>query len=190
MLPRAGTARSRLGAAARVPCGRFVPRWRKEIVTVCVSQANDCAYDVAGHLMFLRLAGGEHIADDLELGKAPADQDLAALAGWARHGGIPPFSVRDAPEYVGTALALHFINRLVLVLLKNDLLPGSLREGDPAPFDGAPIARALEHERTPGESLTLLGDVPSEGSPGGPVTAPSARLTQHCGTPLSEDGVC
>jgi AhpD family alkylhydroperoxidase len=142
-----------------------VPRWRKEIVTVSVSQANRCAYDAAGHLMFLRLAGGEHVADALEHGEDPADEDVRMIAQWARSGGTPPFPAQEAAEYIGTALALHFINRLVLVLIAGDLLPGSMREGEPAAFDGAPIARAIQQQRPPGESLRLLTSVPSDAIP-------------------------
>jgi AhpD family alkylhydroperoxidase len=138
-----------------------VPRWRKEVVTVAVSHANRCAYDLAGHLMFLRLAGGSHVADALERGEDPADEEVAAIARWARSGGSPPAS----PEYVGTALALHFVNRMVLALLAGDLLPGDMREGSPAAFDGAPIARAIQRERVPGESLRLLTDPPTDGIP-------------------------
>ncbi|WP_186382336.1 carboxymuconolactone decarboxylase family protein [Amycolatopsis rhizosphaerae] len=142
-----------------------VPRWRKEIVTVSVSQTNRCAYDTAGHLVFLRLAGGGHLADALERGTTPAEPELAALARWARSGGTPPFPAPEAPEYIGTALALHFINRMVLALLNGDLLPGSMQEGEPATFDGAPIARAIRRQRTPGDSLRLLDPLPREGIP-------------------------
>lgn len=145
-----------------------VPRWRKEIVTVSVSAANKCGYDVAGHLMFLRLAGGDHVADALEGDEDPAEEDLAALARWARATGSPgsadlvaPFTADQAPEYIGTALALHFINRLVLTLLARDLHPGSMRENEPSAFDGAPIARAIRQHRTPGESLRLIANRPT-----------------------------
>ncbi|RSM72465.1 DNA-binding protein [Amycolatopsis sp. WAC 01375] len=170
-----------------------VPRWRKEIVTVSVSQRNDCAYDTAGHLVFLRLAGGEDAADALEHGKEPADEDLAALARWARSGGPQPFPAREAPEYLGTALALHFINRMVLVLLNEKLLPGAMRDDVPAAFDGAPIARAIHRERTNGDSLSLLDDVPSTGLPAwagtsavGPAYAALSRAAERGGGLLSE----
>jgi AhpD family alkylhydroperoxidase len=136
-----------------------VPRWRKEIVTVTVSQVNECAYDIAGHLMFLRLAGGEATADALERGSDIAESDLVT---WARMGGPPPFSPAEAPEYIGTALALHFVNRFVNVLINADLRPGSMRE--PA-FDGGPVARAIHQDRTPGDSLKLLPSIPDSGIP-------------------------
>jgi AhpD family alkylhydroperoxidase len=136
-----------------------VPRWRKEIVTVTVSQLNECDYDIAGHLMFLRLAGGEAIADALERGEQTAESELVH---WARHGGPRPFSPAEAPEYVGTALALHFVNRLVNVLINADLRPGTMQV--PA-FDGGPVARAIHQDRTPGDSLKLLKSLPDSGIP-------------------------
>ncbi|WP_433261744.1 hypothetical protein ACQPZF_27660 [Actinosynnema sp. CS-041913] len=51
------------------------------------------------------------------------------------------------------------------VLIAGDLLPGSMREDEPAAFDGAPIARAIQRQRTPGESLRLLASVPPEEIP-------------------------
>lgn len=134
------------------------PRWRKEVVTVSVSRMNRCAYDLAGHLVFLRLAGGAHVADALSRGKSPAE--VADLARWARLGGAPPVPAEHRPEYIGTALALHFVNRLVLALLAEDLLPGSMSEDEPPAFDSAPIARAIAQERTPGTSLSLLEATP------------------------------
>ncbi|MFC3453667.1 hypothetical protein [Amycolatopsis speibonae] len=170
-----------------------VPRWRKEIVTVSVSQRNDCAYDTAGHLMFLRLAGGEGAAAALERREEPAGEDLAALARWARSGGPLPFPTEETPEYLGTALALHFINRMVLVLLNEKLLPGAMSEDAPAAFDGAPIARAIHRERTDGDSLSLLDDVPTAGIPGwagtsavGPAYAALRRAAELGSGLLSE----
>ena len=136
------------------------PRWRKEVVTVTVSRTNRCAYDLAGHLVFLRLAGGEHVADALARGEDPAE--VADLVHWARSGGVPPVSERERPEFIGTALVLNFVNRLVLALLSDDLLPGTMREDAPPTFDGAPIARAITADRVPGETLALLRDAPAE----------------------------
>ncbi|MET0233748.1 MAG: carboxymuconolactone decarboxylase family protein [Kibdelosporangium sp.] len=136
-----------------------VPRWRKEIVTVAVSQENGCDYDIAGHLMFLRLAGGSEAADALERGEDPGG---SGLVGWVRSGGRPPFSAAEAPEYIGTALALHFVNRFVAVLINPDLHPGDMRQ---AAFEGGPIARAIHQDRTPGDSLRLLDSVPDNAIP-------------------------
>jgi AhpD family alkylhydroperoxidase len=176
-----------------------VPRWHKEIVAVSVSQTNRCAYDVAGHLVFLRLAGGEYVADALERGAEPTDPQAAAIARWARSAGAAPLSTADAPEYVGTALALHFINRLVLVLLNADLLPGSMRDGEPPAFAGAPIARAIQRQRPAGVSLGLLRSLPTDGLPAWASASPvgvayaalrdAARLGQGLLTASARDVV-
>lgn len=166
------------------------PRWHKEVVTVSVSRMNRCAYDLAGHLVFLSLAGGAHVADALSRGESPPE--VADLARWARLGGTPPVPAAERPEYIGTALALHFVNRLVLALLGEDLLPGSMREDAPAAFDHAPIARAITRERTPGASLTLLQNTPSDvpewaaGSPVGTAYAAFRQAATRGGALLSE----
>ncbi|HEX6356984.1 carboxymuconolactone decarboxylase family protein [Actinophytocola sp.] len=167
-----------------------VPRWRKEVVTVTVSRTNQCAYDTAGHLVFLRLAGGSHVADALERGDVP--DEVADLVRWARSGGTRPFTSVEAPEFIGTALALHFVNRLVHVLLAGDLLPGAMKEGEPGAFDGAPIARAIQRQRTPGESLRLLTEVPASvpswagDSPVGPAYVALRNAATRGGGLLSE----
>lgn len=166
------------------------PRWRKEVVTVTVSRTNRCAYDLAGHLVFLRLAGGDHVADALARGDDPVE--VADLVRWARAGGAPPVPAHERPEYVGTALALHFVNRLVLALLAGDLLPGAMRDDAPAAFDGAPIARAINRERVPGESLGLLTEVSTAtpewaaDSPVGPAYAAFGAAATRGGGLLSE----
>ncbi|WP_168211282.1 carboxymuconolactone decarboxylase family protein [Actinosynnema sp. ALI-1.44] len=158
-----------------------VPRWRKEIVAVSVSRTNGCEYDIAGHTVFLHLAG------------APADavERNQELVRWAQHGGPAPFSVGDTPEYVATALALHFVNRLVSILLDPGLRPGGMRDG--SAFDGAPIARAIRADHEPGESLALLDSVPTEGiptwagdSPAGPAYAALRDAARRGGFLLSE----
>ncbi|MEU8382039.1 DNA-binding protein [Streptosporangium sp. NPDC048865] len=140
------------------------PRWHKEAVAASVSQANRCEYDTAGHLAFLETAGGEDVARALRDGGEPADKDVAAVVRWAKATGVPgspdqgmpPVPGALAPEYIGTALALHFVNRMVLILLAEHLLPGGMRESDTTrPFEGAPVARAVERRRS-GDGLLLL----------------------------------
>ncbi|MER5647737.1 DNA-binding protein [Streptosporangium sp. NPDC002524] len=143
-----------------------VPRRNKEAVAVSVSQVNRAEYDIAGHLIFLELSGGGDVAQALRHGDDPADEEVAAVVRWARGTGTPgsaapgapPVPEALAPEYIGTALALHFVNRMVLILLAEHLLPGGMRESDTArPFEGAPIARAVE-PRASGDGLLLLKD--------------------------------
>ncbi|MFF3438744.1 DNA-binding protein [Streptosporangium sp. NPDC002721] len=181
------------------------PRRAKEAVAVSVSQVNRCDYDVAGHLVFLELSGGGDVARALRHGDDPADEDVAAVVRWARATGAPgspespvlagpPVPEALAPEYIGTALALHFVNRMVLILLSERLLPGGMRESDTArPFDGAPIARAVER-RSSGDGLLLLedgeaGPAPAWAgeSPVGPAYAALRDSAAKGGLLLSED---
>ncbi|WP_440106229.1 carboxymuconolactone decarboxylase family protein [Streptosporangium sp. H16] len=185
-----------------------VPRRHKEAVAVSVSQVNRCEYDIAGHMVFLELSGGGDVARALRRGDDPADEDAAAVVRWARSTGAPgspapgapgapgapPVPEALAPEYVGTALALHFVNRMVLILLAEHLLPGGMRESDTArPFEGAPIARAVERRRS-GDGLLLLKDGEAGPAPAwagkstvGPAYAALRDSAAKGGFLLSED---
>jgi len=179
-----------------------VPRRYKEAVAVSVSQINRSEYDIAGHLVFLELSGGGDTARALRHGDDPADEEVAAVVRWARATGTPgsaapaapPVPDALAPEYIGTALALHFVNRMVLILLAEHLLPGGMRESDTArPFEGAPIARAVE-PRPSGDGLLLLkdgdaGPVPAWAgeSPVGPAYAALRDSAAKGGLLLAEE---
>lgn len=72
----------------------------------------------------------------------------------------PPFSAADAPHIIGTAIAFHFVNRMVNVFLKPS--PNAVRTNSnfmKAIFVrafGALAGRRLIREAEPCESLVLL----------------------------------
>lgn len=104
-----------------------VSRMLKEAVAVGVSGFNSCLYCVESHTLRLREAG----ADTNAIMIRDHSNRVAALIDWA--GSCPayplsvsahaPFSQREAPEIIGTAVCLHYFNRVVNVFLEQSPLP-------------------------------------------------------------------
>lgn len=110
-----------------------VPRGRKEAVAAAVAASLRCPWCVDAHSTMLYATGARDTAAailaDKELSAAHPDAPIVA---WAAGTGGPsrlaaPFGADEAAEYIGTALAFHFIARVVLVLLDETFLPGSQR---------------------------------------------------------------
>lgn len=89
-----------------------VARAVKEAVAAGVSERNRCPYCVEVHSATLGALSGVSSAID-------------PVAEWARTGGGPtaPFDCADAPEYIGTAVTFHYLNRMVSVFLGDSPLP-------------------------------------------------------------------
>ncbi|MEW2428645.1 carboxymuconolactone decarboxylase family protein [Micromonospora sp. NPDC047644] len=135
-------------------------REAREVVAAGVSQANRCPYcvDVHGGTLAGLLRGPDAAA--MLTGQLADLQDprLRELAGWAAHGGPPPFPPEHGPELVGVAVVFHYLNRMVNVFLPDSPLP-------PVP---GPVAAVLRRGATrilaglarrsvvPGESPGLL----------------------------------
>jgi len=133
-----------------------VPRRQKETVAAAVSQLNSCPFCVDIHSVMM------HASAPVEPGRA----ELAgALAAWALATRTPasallrrpPFPAEDAPEIVGTAVAFHYVNRMVNVFL--DELPIS-RLGRFRDVSRRLLALAMHglarRSPRPGDSLSLL----------------------------------
>ncbi|MFI6496681.1 carboxymuconolactone decarboxylase family protein [Nonomuraea typhae] len=154
-----------------------VSRTDREIIALGVSKANECAYCVGAHTMFLHAIGEHDLAESLASGGRPRDARWAALYAWALG---ETRDAPDAPELLGTALTFHFINRMISILHTPDVLPGGLQNTRVGRSVGGralskPARRLLE----PGASLPLLpgggsgeGPAPdSAGAPGSPAGA-------------------
>ncbi|MFI6348238.1 carboxymuconolactone decarboxylase family protein [Streptomyces sp. NPDC050560] len=143
------------------------PRTGKELVSAGVSLANRCAFCVDAHTMLLHATGDHAAAESLAHGRRPADPGQERLLAWgeaSRTPGSPrlrplPFPAAQAPGYVGSALAFHFINRVVSALLTEQLLPGGAQRLRPVrSLLGRTVAAAVRREVEPGLSLPLLHD--------------------------------
>ncbi|MFJ5228487.1 carboxymuconolactone decarboxylase [Kitasatospora sp. NPDC088391] len=135
--------------------GGRADRITKEAVAAAVSAGNTCPFCTTVH-------GG--LLDSLSrrpVGRrrsGPAGPAPAALAAWVADGGEPPFGPELLPELAGTALCLHYLNRMVNVFLGPQPLP----PGAPARALGpvlrvlVGLMRASAGTAAPGTSLSLL----------------------------------
>ncbi|MDH3200043.1 MAG: carboxymuconolactone decarboxylase family protein [Myxococcales bacterium] len=144
----------------------------KEAISVSVSHINRCPYCVDAHTGLLHGAAQHDVAACIRNGQAEAiaDDRIREVVRWAlatRQPNDPivtnpPFSVEDATEAIGTALAYHYVNRMVHVFLGDDLLPlpsgfrGAARWVFGATFGKRMVLRG----GGPGASLDLLPDAP------------------------------
>ena len=147
-----------------------LPRPMKEAISASVSHINTCPYCVDAHTGLLHGAAKHDVAASIRNGQPEsiADDRTRELVRWAlatRSPGdpmitSPPFSPEEAPEAIGTALAYHYVNRMVHVFLGDDLLPlpsgfrGIARRAFGATFGKRMVRRGGE----PGASLDLLPD--------------------------------
>ena len=137
------------------------PRHHMEAVAAAVSEANECPYCVDAHQMMLRASGGDSPAPDGE------DADLAPLREWARASVSadtaarqrPPFASHLAPEYIGTAVCFHYVNRMVTVMLDPSPFPGPRAlHGLFSRLGARRLASTVQRPKRPGASLPFLAD--------------------------------
>jgi AhpD family alkylhydroperoxidase len=143
------------------------PRTGKEVVALGVSLANECPFCVAAHTTLLHATGDHRLAETIAAGGTPDDPAHAELLAWAKERrGREPFEPRHAPEYIGTALTFHFINRMASALLTENLLPGDLQRFRLVrSVGGRVMARAVRRPPPPGRSLPLIADLAGRPEP-------------------------
>ncbi|MFI1224270.1 MULTISPECIES: carboxymuconolactone decarboxylase family protein [unclassified Streptomyces] len=169
-------------------------RTEKELVAYGVSLANRCPFCVGAHTLLLYAGGDLEPAGALARGERPGDPRHEHLLSWGQDmRGPAPFAVDAAPEFVGSALAFHFINRIVSALIDEESVSGG---ADPAELldsaAGRALVRAVRGRPEPGLSLPLLGagGPPPGWAAGTPVgTAFGAlRSAAHAGAGLLAEG--
>jgi AhpD family alkylhydroperoxidase len=133
------------------------PRAAKEAVATAVSVANACPYCATIHNSTLSALG--------ITGAADAHPDLESLADWVLAGqraGGPmdaPFPLEQAPQMVGMAVLMHYLNRMVNVFLRDVPLPPGVPEFALNPVLwvlGRYMVRAARDPHPPGDSLSFL----------------------------------
>ncbi|MEN3540446.1 carboxymuconolactone decarboxylase family protein [Microbispora sp. ZYX-F-249] len=166
------------------------PRAAKEVVAAGVSLANKCPFCVDAHTVLLHATGEHRLAETVARGETPSDPEHARLFAWATGtataGQAPPCPPEQAAEHVGTALAFHFINRMVSSLLTGDLLPAGLQRSRLVRgLGGRALARTVRRRLPRGEALPLLRGLPSGRVPawgaGTPVGTAFAALHATAG---------
>ncbi|GGJ54892.1 carboxymuconolactone decarboxylase family protein [Streptomyces brasiliensis] len=141
-------------------------RTGKELAALGVSLANRCPFCVDAHTMLLHATGDHALAERLARGERPENTEHARVLDWGQRTRVPgtelepfPFPREHAPAYLGTALAFHFINRIVSALLTENLLPAGAQRLRPVrSIAGRALARTVRRTAAPGAALTLLDE--------------------------------
>lgn len=156
----------------------MISRADKEAIAASVSKSNDCPFCLQVHAGQVDIAG-DRAGDrsDVELmmngsdlvlllnglNEQITDAGRRELAEWAAATRDPssetvrkpPFTPEQAPEAIGTAVAFHYVNRVVNVFMGH----AGLNIGPtPLPELARLTRNALERERKPGRSRRLLAD--------------------------------
>ncbi|NUW38740.1 carboxymuconolactone decarboxylase family protein [Nonomuraea rhodomycinica] len=161
-----------------------VSRTGREVVALGVSVANRCPFCVGAHTTLLHATGEHRLAETIAAGGTPDDPGHAALLAWAtatRTPGAPelsapPYPRGHAPQYIGTALTFHFINRIASALITEDLLPGGLQRSRLVrSAGGRAMARTVRRRLAPGEGLATLEGLPAGREPGWAAGTPVGR---------------
>jgi AhpD family alkylhydroperoxidase len=178
-------------------------RTGKELAALGVSLANKCPFCVDAHTVLLHATGDHALAERLARGEQPQNEEHARVLEWGKRTRVPgsltlepcPFPREHAPGYLGTALAFHFINRIVSALLTENLLPGNAQRFRPVrSLAGRTLARTVRRPARPGAALALLdlpdpGESPAwaDGTPVGLAYAALLRAAMAGGGQLDAD---
>jgi AhpD family alkylhydroperoxidase len=145
-----------------------VRREVKEAVAATVSRINQCPYCVDAHTIMLNATSAHNAADAIvhQRDDRIRDPDVRSIVKWAaatRSPGAevllsPPFSQKDAPEIMGTAVFFHYVNRMASVLLSDTPLPSNhlLLKGIFKKVAGWFFSKAIHRSKPLGASLELL----------------------------------
>ncbi|MCP4164747.1 MAG: alkylhydroperoxidase [Chloroflexi bacterium] len=169
-----------------------VRRELKEAVAATVSRLNHCTYCADAHTMMLHATSAHDVAAAISRGQEGRIQDAGVrqIIAWAnatRSPGdpllqTPPFSQAEAPEIIGTAVAFHYINRMVDIFLDATPLPSNRgwTKGPLKRVAGWYFSRAARRAKPAGSSLALLpaADLPLDlgwAAPSPTVAAAFAR---------------
>jgi AhpD family alkylhydroperoxidase len=149
-------------------------RKMREIVAASVSDINKCPYCVDVHTAMLHGAGAGDLAEGLRRGDTMEKYaEFAHVIRWARATLTPgsevlqdpPFSRKQAPQIIGTALYFHYLNRMVNIFLDESPLPipnskGNLKSKGVKLFGTLVGRRLVGLDAIPGEFL--INDIDSE----------------------------
>jgi AhpD family alkylhydroperoxidase len=146
-------------------------RTERELVAAGVSLANRCPFCVDAHAVLLHAHGDRTLGEAVVRDERPRDRRAAQLLDWGRATRVPgapelappPFDATHLASYTGTALAFHFVNRVVSALTTDKLLPGgALRFHAVRSLASRGMAKVVRGTFEPGASLPLL-DSPGPG---------------------------
>ena len=156
-----------------------VPRATLEAISAAVSVLNTCSYCVDAHTGMLHAASEHDVVNAIfeENNSLINNVKTRRIVEWALatktpHADIlksPPFTPKEAPEIIGTAIVYHFVNRMVSIFLNPSPLPvprGSLKLRRVAiRLFGATLAkRIIKRQPISGDSLqfTTQAELPND----------------------------
>ncbi len=147
----------------------IVPRGIKESIVAAVAIINECPYCIDAHTLMMQASDEGVAAKEMtgESGKI-TDSKIQQLTDWAKATctpgadilANPPFTLDEAPEIIGAALAFHYINRMANVFLDDHMVPkmgffsGAVRNM----MANTMIKSMLQRKIEPGASIQFLPD--------------------------------
>jgi len=149
----------------------------RETVAAAVSRTNACPYCIQVHSAMLHAASKHDLARQLLEDSEASSSAHSPLVEWALATRDPtaaildraPFAPEAAPSILATAIAYHYINRMVNVFLDESPMPLKIRSGALKNALGRMMGRVVGRrivavDAPPGRSLALLPDaaVPPE----------------------------
>ena len=155
----------------------------KEAIAATVSRINACPFCLQTHALLAGVAGVSRDQKALLSGATASigNARRRALVEWAAASRsfdsdpvlAPPFGPNEAPEAIGTAVAFHYLNRIVEVLQGHVAMDVGPRRLRPVTLRGVGVVarRAMRSRRQPGQTLPLLrpADLPPDLSWAEPV---------------------
>jgi AhpD family alkylhydroperoxidase len=166
-----------------------VSRADKEAIAATVSRINDCPFCLEAHALLGDVAADTHDRRALMSGRIDGipsgrRRELAAWAAATRqpHHQLvrcPPFSRRESPEVIGTAVVFHYINRLVEVFQGHQ--PLSTGPGPrifTIPLVAWMAGRAMRRSRPPGRAVDASTDAELPADFSWARSAPAVASTQ------------
>ncbi len=141
----------------------------KEVIATAVSESNQCPYCVDAHTIMFKALGGrvgytftKHDNPDIQLAYRWGSTTTTPGVGFFQQFSLPP---NVFPEIFGTALAFHYINRMVSVFLDETPLPVQNRRLRDIQQQLAAIwlRSTVRRSKVEGDSLSLLPKVECHG---------------------------
>ncbi len=163
------------------------PRYLKEAVATAVSESNRCPWCVDAHTIMLHAATRHDVAVAMRRGREPKDSAAAAVVAWAKASRPPqpeelvsqPFDAAWTPEFIGTAVSFHYVNRAVSALLGPSPLPFGGRLGAvTSRIAGRWFARAVNRRAPSTSTPNVPAQLPADLAWAAPAPAIAAAFAE------------
>ncbi|VAX00160.1 hypothetical protein MNBD_GAMMA22-1161 [hydrothermal vent metagenome] len=149
----------------------MIPRVKLEAVSAAISVLNTCPYCVDAHTGMLHAASEHDVVNAIfeQNNSLINDEKTRQIVEWALATRTPnaqilkspPFTPKEAPEIIGTAIVYHFVNRMVSIFLSPSPLPVpssslKLRRVAVRLFGATVAKRIMKRQPISGDSLQFI----------------------------------